>query len=93
MAHQYKIDRATSLNGVVMIIGSVNTIPPSKPVQVIVETDLATLQTASTSGGLAAVEAVVAPLMLAAAVLNGLPNPNQPIDLKQTILAVQKFVL
>lgn len=76
--HVYVVSTATAIGDVATISGTVDTIPSSGPVAVTITMNLSALIQANTSGGITAVKNLVAPQMLAASIVNGLPAVPPP---------------
>lgn len=73
--HTYVVTTATAVQGIATIIGTVDSIPSTGAIPVTVTINLADLVYANSTGGIAAVKNLVAPVMLQVAITNGLPLP------------------
>jgi hypothetical protein len=82
VTHTYVVSSATGLGGVATITGTVDNIPSTGPIPVTIQISLGDVLAINGSGGLAALEAFVAPLMLKAAIAAGLSVPA-PVPIAQ----------
>lgn len=80
--HTYVVARATGVNGIATIVGTVDNIPSTGPISVTIQISLGDVLAVNGSGGLPALEKFVAPLMLSAAVAAGLSAPT-PVAVTQ----------
>lgn len=85
MPNIFVVSSATAVGDVATIIGTVDTSPASgTPTPVTIQMNLSALIKANTSGGIAAVKAIVGPQMLAAAIAQNpvlAPPPAQIVQL------------
>lgn len=74
--HTYVVTTVTGYLNTATVIGTVDTIPSTKPIAVTVLVSLGDVLAINASGGVAAIEKFIAPLMLSAAINAGLPAPT-----------------
>lgn len=80
--HTYVVTSATAVGDVATVVGTVDTIPTSgAPIPVTVTLWMSAINAAKTANGLAGMEALVAPIMLAAAQ----STPGSPIAPPPTV--------
>lgn len=75
LTHNYVVSSAVSFLDQATIIGTVDSIPSTGPIAVTIIVSTSTLLQIIAKGGIAAAESYVGPLMLSAAIANGLPIP------------------
>jgi hypothetical protein len=80
--HTYVVTSATAVGDIATIIGTVDNIPSTGPVAFNIQMNYSAIKQALAISN-AAVEALVAPQMLAAALNNGLVNFTPPAQLTQ----------
>ena len=80
--HTYVVNPALAVGDTCYMTGTVDTIPSTGPIPFSITMSYSAIQQA-TLISYAALEALIAPNMLAAAVANGLPNPNPPVPVVQ----------
>ncbi len=73
--HAYVISSATGFNNVATVVGTVDNIPSTGPVAVTVQVSLGDVLVINANGGISALKAFIAPVMLSAAVKAGLSIP------------------
>lgn len=80
--HQYVVTNATAVGDVATVVGTVDTIPTSgSPIPVTITLWMSAINAAKTANGLAGMEALAGPVMLAAAQA----IPNSPIAPAPTV--------
>lgn len=73
--HTYVVTSAVGALSVATVIGTVDTIPTTGPISVTVQVSLGDVLAVNASGGISALETFIAPVMLSAAIKNGLAVP------------------